>query len=121
MDGIDHPFFNPTWTTNIIHHIIINSTKCPATFLLNSWVSTMCKTAEVRSPVVCQVIKVSSIAGVGNTVHDVRDGNIGQDRTPLEVHSLVARRAINVTSIDGVPTACRAIDVSAVACSINDV
>ena len=53
-----------------------------------------------------QVINVSSIASVGNTVrgsiNDVRDGDVGQDRTPLGVRSPVAHRDINVKSTDGV-------------------
>ena len=53
-----------------------------------------------------QVINVSSITIVGNTVrgsiNDVRDGDVGQDRTPLGVPSPVARRDINVKSTDGV-------------------
>lgn len=53
-----------------------------------------------------QVINVSSITIVGNTVrgsiNDVRDGDVGQDRTPLGVRSPVARRDINVKSTDGV-------------------
>ena len=43
---------------------------------------------------------------VGNTIHgsinDVRDGDIGQDRTPSGVRSPVAHRDINVKSTDGV-------------------
>jgi hypothetical protein len=65
----------------------------------------------VRSPVTRQAINVSSIAGDGNTIResisDVRDGNVGQDRTSTGVRSPVARRAINVSSLAGVRNAYR--------------